>query len=154
MSIVGIALLLLVVMLAALAGAGYAMYRLVVIPNRRTAKYVVSQEFRPDDIIRRQRLVTFLGRESTGRAPRDSFGELVLSAEKLWFFDANSATTLDMPLAHIREAALVDSHLGVRTGRPLLLLRFDTADGPDGAAFHLLYPDEWRLAIDNVRSKP
>jgi hypothetical protein len=142
-----IALIILLVVVAAL---GYAVNRLVIAPNRKTLRYASSEEFKKDEIVREQVLTNFLGLESqSDKAP--GLGNLVLSAKKLWFYRSDPPLTVDIALADITSVELAKTHMGQTTGRPLLLVRFNGASGPDSVAYHLPYPDEWRLAINNLR---
>ncbi len=142
---------LLIVLLAVLALSGYAMYRWVVVPGRRAPKYVVSQEFSPDEIVREQQLARLLGQASRGPAGFTT-GWLVLSTDRLWFYDTGTESArVDVPLDTVTGTELAPEYLGVDTGRPLLVVRFGAGAETDSVGFHLPYPDEWRLAIDNLR---
>lgn len=145
LGIIAFIILLIVVVLL-----GYAVNRLVIAPNRKTVRYASSAEFKKDEIVREQVLANFLGLESQ-RDKEPGLGNLVLSAKKLWFYRSNPPLTVDIALADITGVELVKTHLGQTTGRPLLLVRFAGPSGPDSVAFHLPYPDEWRLAINNLR---
>jgi hypothetical protein len=148
--VTNLGIILLILLLVVVAALGYAVNRLVIQPNRKTLRYASSTEFKKDEIVREQVLTNFLGLESqTNQEP--GLGNLVLSAKKLWFYRSDPQLTVDIALADINAVELVKTHMGQQTGRPLLHVRFNGANGPDSVAFHLPYPDEWRLAINNLR---
>ncbi|MFH5210648.1 hypothetical protein [Antrihabitans spumae] len=147
-----LAILVLLALLAALIFSGYALHRFVIRPNRKTLAYRMSKDFDKEKVVRQQLLVDLMCVESDTAAAVNGLGALVLSPNRLWFHHSDSLVTLDIPLSTITECTLVPRHLGKSTGRPLLMVRYTTAAGPDSAAFHLPYPDEWRLALDNLRN--
>lgn len=150
MTIIGV--LIIVLLLAAVVISGLAMYRFVVVPGRRTTKYAMSRAFAPEDIARHQPYSSFLGLQSSGIDGQRVLGTLVLTADKLWFHNpGNDGPLLDIPITAVESAQLVREHLGTVTGRPLLLVQFSGPNGPDSAGFHLPYPDEWQIAINNIR---
>ena len=145
-------ILIMALLLALVVGSGLAMYRLVVVPARKTTRYVLDKSFVPGEVIRTQPLTRFLGLESIGGGDQP-LGTLVLTANRLWFHKSGDTdAVLDIQLAAVEEVEIVRRHLGTETGRPLLSVRFSGAAGTDRVAFHLPFPEQWRMAIDNLRS--
>lgn len=103
------------------------------------------------EIVRRDLRANFFGLQSKGPAQLRGNGALVLTRNALRFFQLVPASEIVVPLADVREATLVRSHLGKSVGYSLLKVTFSSGGTTDSIAWFVPEAEAWRAAVDAAR---
>jgi hypothetical protein len=142
-AVAGLALLLVVLLVIALAVFTRGL--------RARGRAEIDKRFAASDVLLAETLALSFGQESKGVAQLRGNGALALTRSELCFVMYVPTRELRIPLASIRAASLVRSHLGKTQGSKLLHVRFTNADGEDAIAWRLPNPDAWKAKLDSLR---
>lgn len=117
----------------------------------KSSESVVSDHYKPEDILRKDLVANGRGLLSKGVAMKGN-GALVLTKKELaWFQLAPSGETI-IPLSKITSVDIVHEHNGY-SGRPLLQVHFTTdGGGSDAWAWYVQDQDDWKRDIDKART--
>ncbi len=113
----------------------------------------VFERFSDEQIIHKDLWANYFGRSQEGLSQIRGNGVLVLTDSALWFMLAIPRREIEIPLDTMTRVTTARSHLKKARLRPLLLVEFDTPQGPDSIAWALHEPEAWVETIETARMK-
>ncbi len=142
--IVGAALLFVVVLLGVLS--------FVISKVRKKSQAAIDERFDESQILCSDPMANFFGQQSKGAAQVRGNGGLVLTADLLWFRQAVPERELEIPLSSVTGVRIEKWFLKKSKGRPLVIVDFDSGDGPDAAAWLVRNHELWKTEIEKRKS--
>ncbi len=113
----------------------------------RTLEPRVAAAVRPEAVVLKDLRANSLGLTSLGAWQQRGNGGLVLTADKLLFFQVVPRRDLSIALASITEVRTTKVHLGKSYGRDLLYVAFESPTGPDSIAWYVGDLQAWLAAL-------
>jgi hypothetical protein len=104
----------------------------------------------PDAVVLNDLRANSLGLTSLGVWQRRGNGGLVLTSDRLLFFQVVPRRDLAIALAGITEVRTVKVHLGKSYGRKLLYVAFNGPTGPDSIAWFVRDLEAWLGALQRM----
>jgi hypothetical protein len=111
----------------------------------------VAKVYSADEIVFQDLRASNFGVESKGPSQLRGNGALVLTADRLHFFQLVPDREIVIPLDTIKEVTTVRTHLGKTVGRKLLHVSFTVEGGNDSVAFSVASTDAW---LSKLERKP
>ena len=120
---------------------------------RARLERAVFERFSGERIIHKDLWANYFGRSQKGLSQTRGNGALVLTDSVLWFILAVPRREIEIALDEVTRVTLTRSHLKKTRFTPLLLVEFDTPEGPDSIAWGVREPEAWVEAIETARTR-
>ncbi len=137
----------------------FTFFMFAVLPNKVLEKVRAKLDERivktvaSTDIVRKDTLALSYGLESRGVAQARGNGALVLTSTHLWWLQLTpQGRDVSIPLESITSVGTKRSHLGKRSGKPLLHVAFSADDQVDSMAWFNTDVPGWVEAIEQQRA--